>query len=213
MAKALALVLAAVLVAGPGTDGDRSQAATSVGGQTTEVMGKDGQASAAGAVVRSLRLALQGGAIADPDEDGMVTRDEAMRYLELRFVRMDADRDDMLREAEFIRAGTAGASQHLKAGLAATPRDAVFEAADLDGDGSLSPEEFPEAARLHEAALQDGRPEEQARLATFRGLDGDGDGFISRDGFMMAGASRFAASDRGHEGKMPVRRFLAILRF
>lgn len=51
------------------------------------------------------------------------------------------------------------------------------------------------------------------RLAIFRGLDGDGDGLISRDDFLAVGAARFAASDVGDEGKMPVWRCLAVLRF
>jgi Ca2+-binding EF-hand superfamily protein len=209
MAKAPALVLAAVLVAGLGASWDRLQAATG----TTGAIGKNGPLAGAGPVMRSLRLALLGGTIADPDRNGMVTRDEAMRYIELRFVRMDADRNEVLGEAEFVRAGARGASRDLEAALAVRPRDAIFEAADLDGDRSLTPEEFLEAAMLHEVASQGSRPQEQARLSTFRSLDGDHDGLVSRDDLLAAGVARFAASDAGNEGKVPVWRFLAVLRF
>jgi Ca2+-binding EF-hand superfamily protein len=212
MRKAPELILALALVLGGGSLCEGASAAARQVGETTEVLGRS-ERPAGAAVMRSLRLALRGGAIADLDRDGMVTRDEAMHYLGLRFTRMDADQDAVLTEAEFVRAGATGSARGLNEVVAASPRDAGFKAADLDGDGSLSPEEFLQAAMLQEAALRGSSPGEQARLATFRSLDGDGDGLIGRDAFMTTAAARFATRDADGDGRLPIWQFLALLRF
>jgi Ca2+-binding EF-hand superfamily protein len=210
MKKAPELILVLALVLGASALSEKASAAARQLGEKTEVLGKVERVARAEAVMRSLRVALRGGALADLDRDGMVTRDEAMHYLDLRFARMDADQDAVLTEAEFVRAAATGSERGVKEALAARPRDAGFEAADLDGDGSLSLEEFLQAAMLHEAALRGTRPGEQARLATFRSLDGDGDGLIGRNDFMTTAAARFATSDADGDGRLPIWQFLAL---
>jgi hypothetical protein len=99
-----------------------------------------------------------------------------------------------------------------KGAASADLRNAGFEAADLDGDGSLGPEEFLQAA-VRDAAGRESAPRLRARLAIFHGLDDEGDGVISREDFMMRTAARFATRDVDGGGAPPVWEFLAILRF
>jgi Ca2+-binding EF-hand superfamily protein len=99
-----------------------------------------------------------------------------------------------------------------KGAASADLRNAGFEAADLDGDGSLGPEEFLQAA-VRDAAGRESAPRQRARLAIFRGLDDDGDDVISREDFMMRTAARFATRDVDGDGALPVWEFLAVLRF
>lgn len=208
MRKAPALVLAVALVLASGVLSERARAATSEAGGTTDARSDRDRAPRLDALTQSLRRALHGGAIADVNQDGMVSRDEAMRYLEGRFARMDADLDGVLGVNEFVRAGLSRAPR----ARFDRPRPAGFEAADLDGNGRLSPEEFLQAARVRQAAEQR-EAREGARLTTYRHLDVDGDGRVTRDDFMAAGAGRFAASDTNGDGLVPIWQFLAALRF
>jgi Ca2+-binding EF-hand superfamily protein len=210
--RKVAMVLAAVLVVGTGSFGEPVRAATRQVGEKAEATGEDEQLARAEGVIRSLRLARRVGAIADLDGDGMITRDEAMRHVDLRFARMDADRDEVLTEAEFIRAPVTGAAHGRGGAASADLRNAGFEAADLDGDGSLGPEEFLQA-EVRDATGRESAPRQRARLAIFRGLDDEGDGVISREDFMMRTAARFAARDVDGDGALPVWEFVAVLRF
>jgi hypothetical protein len=207
-----AMALASALVVGMGLSGEPVRAATGQDGGRAETSGQDGQLARTEGMIRSLRLARRGGAVADLDDDGMITLDEAMRHLALRFARVDTDGDEVLTEAEFIRAVVASAARSRAHAASADLKNAGFEAADLDGDGSLGPEEFLQAA-MRDGLERRGQHRQEARLAVFRGLAAEGGGAISRKDFMRRAAARFAAGDADGDGALPVWEFLAILRF
>lgn len=167
------------------------------------------------AMLRPGRLGAARAALADRDRDGLVTADEAEAYFKLRFSFMDGDGDGALDGAEFVRGG---------AGLRRTARETPlrrgrapgFAAADVDGDGRLSREEFL-LARLDANARASGpkarREAGRRRVALFKALDADGDGVVGRDEFMAAGAAHFAERDGDADGAVTVWEFRAGPRF
>jgi Ca2+-binding EF-hand superfamily protein len=58
----------------------------------------------------------------------------------------------------------------------------AFAAADTNGDGKLSPEEYAKAVQ--------GKMDDTAAKARFKALDKDSDGFLSREEFAAGGAGK-----------------------
>ncbi|MFJ9416338.1 oxygenase MpaB family protein [Streptomyces sp. NPDC101227] len=101
---------------------------------------------------------------------------------------MDTDDDGHIDRTEFVQAVTAGVDRdpdYLDKGLHIAVR-ALFRAADSDGDGHLSPDEYRAVfggSRVHPAELNHG----------FRQLDTDGDGRITEEEFVRGFTEYFTA--------------------
>ncbi|WP_375286429.1 hypothetical protein [Sphingomonas sp.] len=94
------------------------------------------------------------------------------------FAAADADRDGAVSRAEFVRY-----------------RDANFGRLDRNGDGVVSPADFPRLASL--------RPEAFARLTeALGGADRNGDGAISRTELAQAPPVMFDRTDANRDGRV-----------
>lgn len=90
----------------------------------------------------------------------------------------DADRDGFVTRTEFVR-----------------HRDASFGRLERNGDGVVSPADFPRLASL--------RPEAFARLtATLGAADANGDGAISRGEMARAPTAMFDRTDANRNGRV-----------
>jgi Ca2+-binding EF-hand superfamily protein len=198
-------VLAGVLVLGIASAGDPLRAARSQPDEAAEAAPSDPRSP----LIGSVRKPLQAFVSADADGDGVVTGAEAEAYFEARFALMDADRDGRLSGSEFVRLGIAKRRGDEILGLR-SGRFSKFEQLDLDGDGSVSPEEFMYDRRARQAQTGAWAAKEGARReAAFRLLDADGAGFVDRTGFVAAGAVYFDAFDLDGDGEVTIWEFLS----
>jgi Ca2+-binding EF-hand superfamily protein len=141
-------------------------------------------------------------AIADPDQDGIVSATEAKRYYEARFALMDRDRDGRLSEPEFFRVGTSRSLQAADSFSGTWPLS--FEAAHVDGSAALTPEAFLRVARR---AWAIGADREAGRQSIFAAADANGDGALSGQELMVAGSRHFARSDANRDGRVTIWEF------
>jgi hypothetical protein len=147
-------------------------------------------------------------AIADPDQDGIVSATEAKRYYEARFALMDRDRDGRLSEPEFFRVGTIRSLQAADSFSGTWPLG--FEAAHVGGSAALTPEEF---LRVAWRAWPIGADREAGRQSIFAAADANGDGALSGQELMVAGSRHFARSDANRDGRVTIREFYGGTRF
>jgi len=82
--------------------------------------------------------------------------------------------------------------------------DQRFQALDRDRDGRISRAEFMAPRSANEHA---GDPSVAARAQQFGSLDTNRDGFIDRAEAQRSFDDRFAAMDRDHDGRIPLREF------
>ena len=152
----------------------------------------------------TIAAAARRAAVADPNLDGEVTRAEAARYYRTRFRLLDADRDGWISQAEFARTAIV---RSVHAGGSFAPRPTrEFESFDLDGSGSLTPEEFLRAALMTRIASVTGEVG-GARETLFDRVDTDRDGALSRQELMAAGARDFEQSDADGDGTVTIWEF------
>lgn len=153
---------------------------------------------------RVVAFAARRVAIADFDLDGVVSSAEAQNYYAARFALMDRDRDGRLSEPEFFRVAAIRSVHALDSAFEAQPLD--FEPTDLDGNGTLTSEEFMPAT-LGRRSRSAGAGIYERRRAVFELVDGDDDGAVSKHEFMAAGARNFVDSDADGDGKVTIGEF------
>lgn len=170
--------------------------------------GDDAQAGAAPESLilpkRAMAVAVRRTAVADPDLDGEVTSDEAAQYYETRFKLLDENRDGWVDGAEFLRAA-AVRSLHAVDGFS-QPRPLAFESVDIDGNGTLTPEEFLRADLMRRSVSMAGGVDRR-RQAIFEVVDTDHDGALSLQEFMEAGTRHFGRRDVDRDGKVTIWEF------
>jgi Ca2+-binding EF-hand superfamily protein len=157
----------------------------------------------------AIAAAVRRTAVADPDLDGEVTSIEAAQFYETRFVLLDENRDGSIDGPEFVRA-VAVRSLYTVDGFS-QPRPLAFESVDVDGNGTLTPEEFLRAELLRRSASIAGGVDGRRR-AIFDVVDIDRDGLLSQQEFMDAGPQDFLGSDANGDGKVSIWEFYAATR-
>lgn len=174
---------------------------------TPRTGGEDQAAAAPQALIlprSAVAAAVRRTAVADRDLDGEVTRVEAAQYYETRFSLLDENRDGWIGGPEFVRA-VAVRSLYTVDGFA-QPRPLAFESLDVDGNGTLTPEEFLRAQLLQRSVSVAGGVDGRRR-AIFDVVDTDRDGLLSRQEFADAGRQDFLASDANGDGKVSIWEF------
>lgn len=204
------LVFGVALAFGLGAGSDLGFAAPRTGDDLSSKTIERSAGPDRGALGSAVRLASLRVAIADPDHDGLVSRDEAERFHRARFLAMDADRDGVLSEAEFVDNGASARAASRSVAFRKQP-SSEFEAIDLDGDGVLSREEFLRAGIWQAKGRRDS---EKSRLSDrFLALDHDGDGRITRKDYLAAAAYLFTRSDKDAVGAITLWEFLTRANF
>ena len=152
----------------------------------------------------AIAAAVRRTAVADPDLDGEVTSVEAAQYYEVRFLLLDENHDGWIDGPEFVRA-VAVRSLYTVDGFA-QPRPLAFESVDVDGNGTLTPEEFLRADLMRRSASVAGGVDGRRR-AIFDVVDIDRDGLLSQQEFADAGRRDFLGSDANGDGKVSIWEF------
>lgn len=144
----------------------------------------------------------RGGAPVDADNDGTITRAEAMTAAEARFARMDADGDGSLTAAD-------------REAAMARRQAERFQSLDANGDGSISRTEWDQghaamkAKRAERMAARGNGDGEGRRGADRRGhhgghmmlrADANGDKTISKAEFTAHAMQRFDRADADRNG-------------
>ena len=150
--------------------------------------------------------AVRRAAVADPDLDGLVTRDEAEKYYQTRFLLLDENRDGAVDGPEFLRASAVRSLQALDG--FSRPRPVAFESGDVDGNSGITPEEFLRA----EVVRRTVQGMEARRQAVFEVVDRNRDGVLSREEFIDAGRRDFGGSDGDGDGKITIWEFYGATR-
>lgn len=179
--------------------------------ETVRAMPRPGGEDLRGAAPQALILprsavaaAVRRTAVADRDLDGEVTSVEAAQYYETRFSLLDENRDGWIDGPEFVRA-VAVRSLYTVDGFA-QPRPLAFESLDVDGNGTLTPEEFLRAQLLQRSVSVAGGVDGRRR-AIFGVVDTDRDGLLSRQEFADAGRQDFLGSDANGDGEVSIWEF------
>lgn len=210
MMRAPLLVFGVALAFGLGAGSDLGFAAPRTGGDLSDQKMEKSAGGDRGALRSNVRLASLRVAIADPDHDGLVSLDEAKRFHRARFLAMDADRDGVLSEAEFVDNGATARAASRSVTFRKQP-SSEFEMVDLDGDGVLSREEFLRAG-IWQATNR--RDSQKARLSDrFVALDHDGDGRITQAEYLAAAGHLFTRSDKDAVGAITLWEFLTRANF
>lgn len=158
----------------------------------------------------TVTLAARRVAIADPDLDGIVSRSEARKYFETRFILLDRNRDGRVSEAEFSQIGTSRSLHSLESAFDARP--VSFESVDLDGNGALTPEEFLRADVARRTSASDAGGD-RGRRSIFEGADTNADGALSKQELLEAGGGSYAGSDANGDGRVTIWEFYGATRF
>ena len=153
---------------------------------------------------RALAAAVRRTAVADADLDGEVTSAEAAQYYEARFRILDENRDGWIDAPEFLHAA-AVRSLHAVDGFS-QPRPLAFESVDVDGNGTLTPEEFLRADLMRRRLASVGDVDAR-RQALFEVADADRDGALSVQEFVSAGSEHFGRSDADGDGRVTIWEF------
>ena len=143
-------------------------------------------------------------AIADSDLDGIVSRSEARKYYETRFILMDRNRDGRVSEAEFSRTGMSRSLRTLETAFDVRPLS--FEAVDVDGNGALTPEEFLRAD-VARRTWASGNRGDGDQGSIFNAADSNADGALSKQELIEAGGSSYAGSDANGDGRVTIWEF------
>lgn len=210
MVRTRRVVFGAAFVLSLGVGSGLGQAAPLAGSEASGRNVEQSSSQEPGALRNAVRRASQRIALADPDRDGLVTREEARNFYAARFELMDVDRDGALSEEEFLNGGAGAPASGWSVAFRTGPRT-DFEAIDLDGDGVLSPEEFLREGIEQEEALRPDRLSERQKI--FAILDADGDGSVPRREYIAAAARHFTRIDQDGVGALTLWEFLSRLRF
>lgn len=130
---------------------------------------------------------------ADADQDGIVTRAEALKRVDEQFDRLDLDHDGTVTAEEAINARIKGFEPQLQR---------MMRGLDSNGDGKLAKEEFA-APMVERLAQRDGGPLSREEVLKridqrFARLDLNSDGAITTDEMINRRIKRFEGHVRRH---------------